>query len=421
MGVADVGDPVADRGRDRLLERARARLDARDGRAEQPHALDVGHLAAHVLRAHVDDALEPEQRARGRGGHAVLAGAGLGDDPRLAHPLGEQALAERVVELVRARVHQVLALEPDRAAGRLGEALGVVERRRAAAEVALQAGRARRGSPRPRARRARPPRARRAPASASRGRTGRRRGRSGARPSTLMRATGAAAAAKNAASLSGSLIPGEASTPEATSTANGSTAAIPAATFSAVSPPERIAGTLRRRCAASAQSQVAPVPPRSPRAAVSSRWKSVWKRSRSWKSEASAMRIALIILAPVRRATSPQNAGPSSPWSWTCESCSASAACAISLEARVDEHADGLHAAPQGAGDPGRDGGVGGARRALPEDEAERPGTQLDRELGVLGTGDAADLDARHELQRSGMRAAATARPRPPGGRPASP
>ena len=110
----------------------------RDGRAEQAHALHVGQLAADVLRAHVDDALQAEQRAGGGGRDAVLAGAGLGDDPRLAHALGQQALAERVVELVRARVHQVLALEPDRAPGGLGEALGVVERRRAAAEVASQ-------------------------------------------------------------------------------------------------------------------------------------------------------------------------------------------------------------------------------------------------------------------------------------------
>ena len=49
----------------------------------------------------------------------------------------------------------------------------------------------------------------------------------------------------NAASLSGSLTPGAASTPEATSTAYGSTAAIPAATFSGVRPPERITGHLR--------------------------------------------------------------------------------------------------------------------------------------------------------------------------------
>ena len=80
---------------------------------EQLHPLDVGLLAAHVLGAHVDDALEPEQRAGGGGRDAVLAGAGLGDDPLLAHALGQQRLAERVVDLVGAGVEQVLALEED--------------------------------------------------------------------------------------------------------------------------------------------------------------------------------------------------------------------------------------------------------------------------------------------------------------------
>ena len=68
-------------------------------------------------------------------------------------------------------------------------------------------------------------------------------------------------AAKNAASFSGSLTPGEASTPEATSTPHGRAGAIPSATFSAVSPPESRNGTFARRCASSAQSHVCPLPP----------------------------------------------------------------------------------------------------------------------------------------------------------------
>ena len=43
----------------------------------------------------------------------MLAGAGLGDQPGLAHALGEQALAEHLVGLVRAAVEQVLALQID--------------------------------------------------------------------------------------------------------------------------------------------------------------------------------------------------------------------------------------------------------------------------------------------------------------------
>ena len=111
--------------------------DRLDARAQQLHALDVGLLAAHVLGAHVDDALQAQQRARGGGGDPVLAGAGLGDDPRLAHPLGEQRLAERVVDLVGAGVVEVLALEVDRVAGRLAEPPGVVQRR-GPADVVVQ-------------------------------------------------------------------------------------------------------------------------------------------------------------------------------------------------------------------------------------------------------------------------------------------
>ena len=84
-------------------------------RAEQLHATDVGRLALHVLGAHVDLARQAEEGARRGRGDAVLAGAGLGDDARLAHLLREQHLAERVVDLVRARVAEVLALEPEAA------------------------------------------------------------------------------------------------------------------------------------------------------------------------------------------------------------------------------------------------------------------------------------------------------------------
>ena len=134
VGGADVGDPVAHGLVDGVLQGLRAGADAAHFRAEQAHAVDVQLLAAHVLFAHVDDAFHAEERADGGGGDAVLAGAGLGDDALLAHALREQPLAEAVVDLVRAGVEQVFALEVDlRAAEVLGEALGEVEGRGAAA------------------------------------------------------------------------------------------------------------------------------------------------------------------------------------------------------------------------------------------------------------------------------------------------
>ena len=124
--VLDVGHPVADRLVDGVLERLAAALDRDHFRAEQLHAKDVGLLAGDVDAAHVDVAVETEQRAGGRAGDAMLTRAGLGDDPLLAHPLSQQRLTERVVDLVRAGVRQVLALEVNlRAAERLGQPTGV--------------------------------------------------------------------------------------------------------------------------------------------------------------------------------------------------------------------------------------------------------------------------------------------------------
>ncbi len=113
VGRLDVRDPVADRLARGLLERPGAELDRAHLGAEQVHALDVRALPLHVLGAHVDDAVEPEARADGRGGDPVLARARLGDDPLLAEPARDERLPDRVVDLVRARVAEVLALQVD--------------------------------------------------------------------------------------------------------------------------------------------------------------------------------------------------------------------------------------------------------------------------------------------------------------------
>ncbi len=110
----------------------------------------------------------------------MLAGAGFGDDAALAHAPGQQRLAQAVVDLVRAGVQQIFALDVDlRAARGFGEAAGVVERRGAArvvgeqmVEFVLESGI---GAALPR----KSARVLRAGTSALRERSGRRRGRNG--------------------------------------------------------------------------------------------------------------------------------------------------------------------------------------------------------------------------------------------------
>ncbi len=140
-GVVDVGHPVAQGLVHRVLQRAGAGGDRNHLGAQELHAEDVGLLALDVGGAHVDHALHAEARGHGGGGHAVHAGAGLGDDALFAHALGQQDLADAVVDLVRAGVVQVFALEVDlRAAELLGQALGEVQRAGAADVVTLEIG-----------------------------------------------------------------------------------------------------------------------------------------------------------------------------------------------------------------------------------------------------------------------------------------
>ena len=164
-GVVDAGDPVAQRLVDRVLQRGAAGLDRDDLGAEELHAGDVERLAPGVDGSHVDGAVEVEPRGRGGAGDAVLAGTGLGDHPGLAHPLGQQGLAEDVADLVGPGVVEVLALEQHARTDEVGEPLGVVEparacRRSRAAPARRWRRRTRRPSPRARRRSARPARRR---------------------------------------------------------------------------------------------------------------------------------------------------------------------------------------------------------------------------------------------------------------------
>ena len=132
MRGTHIGHPIAHRFVDRLLQRGLAGGNRHNFRPEKFHPRDIEGLALHVHLAHVDHAFHAEPRGGRRRGHAVLTGAGLGNDPLLAHAAREDDLTHRVVDLVRAGVDQVLALEINFRPTELGsEALGQIKRGRA--------------------------------------------------------------------------------------------------------------------------------------------------------------------------------------------------------------------------------------------------------------------------------------------------
>ena len=124
--VFDVGHPVAQRLVERVLQGATATFHRHHGGTQQLHAVDVGALALHVLAAHVHHAFQAVAGANGGRGHTVLARAGLGDHAWLAHAARQHGLTDGVVDLVRAGVVEVLALEVDLGAAHLSAHAGRV-------------------------------------------------------------------------------------------------------------------------------------------------------------------------------------------------------------------------------------------------------------------------------------------------------
>jgi len=128
MGRAEVGDPVAHGFIYGFLQGLLSGLDGHDFRSEHFHAVDIERLTRAIHRPHIDDALQAEHRGDGSGGDTMLSGAGLGDDAGLAHAPCQEDLTDAIVDFVRPRVQEVLALEVDLGSAQFaGQALGEVK------------------------------------------------------------------------------------------------------------------------------------------------------------------------------------------------------------------------------------------------------------------------------------------------------
>ncbi len=121
-----------------ILQRACATGDGLNPCPQQLHPLDVWRLAHDIFLAHVDDAFHAEKCGHGRRGDAMLPGAGFCHQLGLSHPARQHGLPDGVVDLVCARMIEILALEVDPwpAVG-LCEPGGQVQRRRTP-DIALQ-------------------------------------------------------------------------------------------------------------------------------------------------------------------------------------------------------------------------------------------------------------------------------------------
>ncbi|KAI9910501.1 hypothetical protein PsorP6_010249 [Peronosclerospora sorghi] len=135
----DVRDPVPNRFVQGILERLGPARDGNHFYPQHLHAKDIERLALRIDIAHVHDTVETEQGTRRGRGHTMLPRSRLGNNARLAKPLGQHGFPQCIFNLVGARVGQVLAFEPNLLTLRiLREPTSVVQRRRTANIVPTQ-------------------------------------------------------------------------------------------------------------------------------------------------------------------------------------------------------------------------------------------------------------------------------------------
>src|SRR5690348_4258227 len=332
--IVNVGDPIAHRLVDRVLERLAAGIDANYLRTEQPHSHHVEPLALHVFRAHVHRARKAEPRRYGCGRYAVLARAGLRDHARLAHADRKQSLAKAVIDLVCARVKQVFAFQINSRAAKLRrQPLAKLQRRWPAGEIVQQSIQLCLEA---------------AVIPCFRVRALQLFQRSHQRFRYVTAAVSAVAAASvrrflqplfynrthrilililplmfpfptarmNATMRAPSFFPGLASTPLQTSSAYGLTLLLASAAFSGVNPPARKIVRPRRTRRATLQSNVFPVPPRARLSNPSSK-NALALLNCSSCDVRNGLRTRIAFITGTYCATCATNSGDSSPCNWT--------------------------------------------------------------------------------------------------------
>ena len=128
-GLVHIGDPVAKRLVHGVFERARAGCHRYHFRAQQFHAEHVGCLTFNVFRAHIDNTRQTKARGNRCGSYTMLTSACLSDDAGLAHAPRQLDLSQAIIDLVAARMVQLVAFEIDLcAAAMLGKPLSKIER-----------------------------------------------------------------------------------------------------------------------------------------------------------------------------------------------------------------------------------------------------------------------------------------------------
>jgi hypothetical protein len=109
VGVLDSGNPVSHRFVDRFFQGGLSGGDGNDFGSHESHAGHVEGLSLHIDGTHVNGAAHAKTRTDGCGGDAVLTGSGFGNDALFAKALGEEDLADGVIDFVGPGVEEVLS------------------------------------------------------------------------------------------------------------------------------------------------------------------------------------------------------------------------------------------------------------------------------------------------------------------------